>query len=303
VLVALLRGECDEAPLPAPKEEHVLEEILELEFPIAHLEPFRFAFQGLASRLLERLATRGLACEEMQLELRLEGGQRTQHSLNIAAPSSNPKAFVRAAVHALEQEAPGAAIEHLRVCAEGVSSEHDQLDFFRVAGPAPRQLHSMVAELEGLCGPGRVGHAVLLNDYRPDAYTLRPVHARKPLGKPSGNVKKVERVPGKASKTAANASHILQLQERLPSLALRMLRPPLSARVGLRAGRPYALRSAIANGELLFVSGPWRTTGMWWHVEERFAFDHFDVQVSDGTLLRLRHDTLHGRWEIDALYD
>jgi hypothetical protein len=51
------------------------------------------------------------------------------------------------------------------------------------------------------------------------------------------------------------------------------------------------------------AAGPWRTTGAWWSEEERFAFDHFDVWTSDGTVCRLRLDRVERRWEIDAVYD
>ena len=37
--------------------------------------------------------------------------------------------------------------------------------------------------------------------------------------------------------------------------------------------------------------------------EERFAFDCYDVQTSDGGVARLRFDHLRGCWQVDALYD
>ena len=59
----------------------------------------------------------------------------------------------------------------------------------------------------------------------------------------------------------------------------------------------------LANGEVTRCAGPWRTTGGWWSREERFAFDHFDVQTSDGLVVRLRRDLITGCWQIDAVYD
>ena len=82
-----------------------------------------------------------------------------------------------------------------------------------------------------------------------------------------------------------------------------MLRPPIPARVRLRGEIPQWVGSPVATGSLRFVAGPWQTTGMWWSKQERFAFDHFDVQVSDGVVARLRHDRLRDRWEFDAIYD
>jgi len=87
------------------------------------------------------------------------------------------------------------------------------------------------------------------------------------------------------------------------ALALRALRPPVTAAVRVEKGRPEAVRSAVANGQVMRFSGPWRTTGGWWTPEERFAYDCFDVQTSDGTVSRLRFDRVQRIWQIDAVYD
>jgi protein ImuB len=86
-------------------------------------------------------------------------------------------------------------------------------------------------------------------------------------------------------------------------LAIRALRPPLDASVRVSQGLPEHVRSAIANGRVLQVAGPWRSTGSWWSREDHFAFDSFDVQTADGTVARLRFDHLRKRWQIDAVYD
>ena len=84
---------------------------------------------------------------------------------------------------------------------------------------------------------------------------------------------------------------------------MRALRPPVPADVSVVRGRPERVRSAIANGEVLCLAGPWRTTGGWWSREERFAYDSFDVQTGDGVVARLRFDYVRKAWHIDAVYD
>jgi hypothetical protein len=59
----------------------------------------------------------------------------------------------------------------------------------------------------------------------------------------------------------------------------------------------------VANGTVLGVAGPWRTTGGWWSKPTRYAYDSFDVLTSDGTVARLRFDHIGKRWEFDAVYD
>jgi protein ImuB len=83
---------------------------------------------------------------------------------------------------------------------------------------------------------------------------------------------------------------------------VRALRPPLAAAVRSARGAPSWLQSALANGEVVRCAGPWRTTGQWWS-DARYAFDHWDVQTSDGNVVRLRRDLLRERWEIDGVFD
>ena len=66
---------------------------------------------------------------------------------------------------------------------------------------------------------------------------------------------------------------------------------------------PEQVESAIARGRVVRAAGPWRITGAWWSPQERFAFDSFDIQTSDGCLTRLRFDHVQRTWQIDALYD
>ena len=84
---------------------------------------------------------------------------------------------------------------------------------------------------------------------------------------------------------------------------MRALRPPVAAEVRTQHGRPEWIRSAVANGRVVQIAGPWRTTGGWWSREQHFAYDYFDVQTSDGSVARLRFDHLAQRWQIDGVYD
>jgi len=279
-LVALARGEPVEAPLPVPVAAHCVEAI-DLDFAIERSEPLVFVLQGLLSRLLARLESRALACGELALHLELEGGGRDARRIGLAAPSTDLRVLVRLASQSLDAHPPRAAVVGARVEAAGAPTQRDQLDLFRPAGPAPTALGRTLAELEALCGAGRVGAPVVADDHRPGAFALRPF--RSPA-------------PGTARHAPVPA--------RAPALALRMLRPPVRAQVTPgRGGGPAQVRSAVANGHVLHSAGPWRTTGGWWSDEERFAYDSFDVQTSDGTLARLRYDHRARVWEIDAIYD
>ena len=88
-----------------------------------------------------------------------------------------------------------------------------------------------------------------------------------------------------------------------PTEPLETRAAPVRASVTLSLGVPTSIRSAVANGRVIQLAGPWRTTGGWWSKEAHFAYDCFDVQTQDGTLSRLRFDYLRHRWQIDAIYD
>jgi protein ImuB len=203
----------------------------------------------------------------------------------VAAPTLDVRVLLRLVALSLEARPPAAEVEGVAVACEGRALRGDQLDFFRPAGPPPALLSRTLAELEALCGPGRVGAPVVVDSPRPDAFALAP------FAPPPAHA--AEGAPAARESAPPYAHH----------LTVRALRPALPAQVELRGGRLAALRSAVARGRVVHSAGPWRTSGNWWSPEERFAFDHYDVVTSDGTAARLRHDPLRDRWEVDAIYD
>ena len=278
-LLALAHGEPDALPIVAPREGR-LEEALDLEWAVDRLEPLAFVLRGLLARLLVRLAARRLACGELDLVLGLAGGGRDARRIGVAAPSLDPRGLLGLVRLSLEARPPAAPVEHVALATEGRPLRPGQLDLFRATGLAPDALGRLLAELAALCGEDRVGTPAVADDWRPGAFSLRPFEAPAAM---------------EAAAPATTGGPAV--------LALRALRPPLSAEVRSLHGRPERLRSAVANGHVLQAAGPWRTSGAWWSREERFAYDHYDVQTSDGSVVRLRHDLLRDAWEVDAIYD
>ncbi len=281
-LVRTLRGEGREPALRAPAVRR-LEEAIDCEAPLDRVEACLFVFRGLISRLLERLILRGFACPSLSIVMRLEGGGHEHRELSLAAPTTDLRVLLRRIRVALESAPPSAAIEHLSVATQGVNPRRDQLDLFRPASPAPAAIDALLAELESLCGEGRVGCPAAANDHRPGRFEITPFAMRDADGRDP-------------------AQRGTREQEWLP-LSIRTMRPPLPARVRLRSGLPCAVESALGSSEIVRCAGPWRTTGSWWSRRERFAFDHFDVATDAGLLLRLRYDHLGRCWQIDGVYD
>jgi protein ImuB len=275
-LLALARGQ-DRAPPPPVPPAQRLEEATDLEASLERLEPLGFVLRGLLDRLAERLACRGLAFGDLELDLRLEGGGLDARRVGIAAPTLDLRVVLRLALLGLEAAPPTAAVEAVSVATRGCAIRGDQLDFFRPAGPTPAVLARTLAELTALVGPSRVGAPAVADDHHPGAVRVEPFRVPKPHAKTEPALR--------------------------PTLAVRALRPPLAARVRVAGGRPAWLESALANGRIERSAGPWRSSGRWWSPEERFAFDHYDVATGDGWVVRLRLDLLRQRWEIDGVYD
>jgi protein ImuB len=280
-LVEFAQGHETGAPLPVPSSARLLEAI-DLEFPIDRLEPLAFVIQGLLSRLLARLEARHLACGNLTLTLDREDGARDARRIGAAAPTLDLRVLMRLVCHALESHPPQATVEGVALETEGRPIQSDQLDLFRPAGPAPAVLSRTLAELEALCGGDRIGSPRVADHHHPDAFRMAPFQPGKP-----GIAYTPRQSPGPPA----------------GNLAIRALRPPLDASVRVCQGLPEHIRSAIANGRVIQVAGPWRTTGSWWSPEDHFAFDSFDVQTADGTVARLRFDHLRKNWQIDAVYD
>jgi len=281
-LLALARGEEVDTPLPAPADDR-LEEAIDLDYPIERQEALRFVLRGLLSRLTERLEIRHLACGPLDLHLSLADGGRDVRQIGVATSTRDVRVLLRLVALALETHPPHAAVETVALSTQGQPARRDQLDLFSPNGPDPNVLDRTLSELESLCGAGRVGAPEIVDDHRPDAFGIKPF----------------------APRVSARRAHSSKPpEEDAPrTLAVRALRHPVAAEIRVARGLPASIRSGVASGEILQVSGPWRTTGRWWSETERYAMDHFDVQVSDGAVLRLCFDWLERSWRVDGIYD
>jgi protein ImuB len=244
------------------------------------------------SRLTERLTLRGLASGPIDLSLSLSEGARDHRRVGVAAPTRDHRVLLRLVVQALEAQPPEAPIEGIVLSTQGTSPRRDQLDLFLMPGPDPAETDRTLAELESLCGPGHVGSPAVVDDNHPCAFELKPF---------SGNGTPTKRKLRQSDTLGQETTRDVNFAGT--PLVVRALRPPVHAEVQMHQGQPCNIRSAVACGRLVNVAGPWRTTGRWWSSEERFALDHFDVQVSDGTILRLCFDWVGRIWQVDAIYD
>jgi protein ImuB len=271
-LRALARGEVERKLLPIP-EPLSFEDALELEYPVELLEPLAFLLARLLTGLTTRLATRGLATDELRLRLKREPTGAHERVLRLPVPSLNHKAFLKLLQLDLAENPPAAPVLYIRLEMNPVKPQAAQNGLFLPAAPEPVKLELTLARIKAIVGADRVGSPELIDTHRPDTFRMVPVgQARLAHNKPP----------------------------TLSYCALRYFRPPRVARVSLDSGKPDYVSAEGVRGKVVELAGPWRTSGDWWTTDP-WQRDEWDVALSDGALYRLSCGP--NGWFVEGSYD
>lgn len=276
-LQMLARGRSRRSLVPweLPRE---FEERIELEHPVALLEPLLFLVAQLIRQLCARLAERALAAGELELTLELEDGGRHVRRHRLPVPMLSTRSFLKLFQLDLDAHPPRGPVSALRLRAVPAPPRSVQQGLFVPREPEPEKLELTLARLGGLVGEGHVGAPEPLDTHRPDAFRLRRFVAG------------VTRPP--AAREVASVT-----------LALRRFRPPRPARVEQEEeGRPRVVLAQGVRGRVIEISGPWRISGDWW-TAEAYAREEYDVALSDGGLYRIYRDLARGGWFVAGSYD
>jgi protein ImuB len=332
----LARGE-DTGPLvPAPEEEP-FEASLELEWPIADLEPLSFVLTRLLDPLCQRLEHRDRGAAVLHLRLRLVTRDLHLRSLQLPAPMRDPKVLRTLLLLDLESHPAPAGIDAVTLSIDPTPGRIVQESLLTRALPAPELISTLVARLQALMGEGKCGSPVTVDSYRPGAFAMAPFVVEQ---KPEARSQKSEEVASSQYSVASRRkpearsqkpegdllnsgpSRPSPLASRPQSLApsLRRFRLPIPARVLMDGSHPISVRTdrlALAGGRVQAAAGPWRTSGEWWKTPAAPAGaqpaspprragwnrDEWDVALSDGGLYRIFEDRDTGRWFVGAVVD
>ncbi len=259
-------------------------ETLELEYPLAELEPLSFILSRLLGDLCAKLETHGMAAQELRLSLRHELGASHERLLRLPFPMRDTKALLRLMQMDLEAHPPKAAVVEVTLEIRPAPPRVLQGGLFLPAAPEPQKLEITLARIARLIGAGNVGSPEILDTHRPDAFRMTRFQ-----------------LPAPDASRDAGAT-----REVAPRLALRRFRPPLVARVRVTDARPVHVMAgggfhrSIA-GAVTSSAGPWRTTGDWWRADA-WARDEWDVGVGAG-LYRIYLDHATRQWSVEGCYD
>jgi protein ImuB len=276
----LARGLDDEAFVPQLPAD-ALEEAIELDYPVAELEPFSFLLRGLVDRALGRLRERSLACAGLTLRLALDTRGVDVRMVPIAAPTNDAATLLQLARLDLARRPPAAPIVGVRLLALPARARATQLDILRPAGPAPDRLAATIARLAALVGPDNVGAPAAEETWREEAIAVTPFEVR-----PDARGEPPRDAPGGD-----------------PRLTIRRRRPPEEIEMLLDREGPTAFRGRDTTARVLIAAGPYRLSGEWWREGEGFQGEYWDMHASDGAVYRVHQDRRDGRWYLDGYYD
>ena len=304
-LHATARG-IDPRPLEPCLPPPTFTEGMDLEWPLASLEPFLFVAHAALERLVRRLEAQALACTRLEVAIKLDPDGHDARSIALPAPTRDVKTLLTLVRLELEARPPGASVAGFSFTAHPDAPRRAQLTLFGPAALSPDRLATTIARLAALLGADRVGSPRAVDGHRPERLTLTGY-----APPPPPHVRAAPR-------------------EGRGLLAVRVLRPPVALEVltssgavgaglgparacdivtdaGGPEGRPYALKSAPdaaprIDGSVRVAAGPWSLEDGWWS-DAPADRDYWDVELSDGGLYRIYRDRADGAWFADGVYD
>jgi protein ImuB len=263
-----------------PPEEYAAR--MDLEQPVALLEPLLFCISSLLNDLVHNLKRQALAARRMTLTLTLTRGEPHVRTLDFPLPVQEPRVLLKQAQLDLEAHPPAASVRVLELRLDPAAPRTLQGGLFRPATPEPDKLHVTIARIAALVGAEHAGTPERLDTYRPDAYRLRP-----------------DALVAEAGSNAEPAAPSPGIPLRL---SCRLFRPALAATVRLNKERPAWVMAASIRGAVREAAGPWRTSGEWW-TQTHWARDEWDIGLDNGVLYRIYRELDSSRWFLDAMYD
>jgi protein ImuB len=256
-------------------------------------------------------------------------------TLHLPVPMLDPKTLLKLLQLDLTAHPPGAPILKIHLSAEPARPRRAQAGLFQPPAPEAEKLELTLARIAGMVGPSNVGTAEIRDTHAPDGFCMQRFVVPQINLKHSRTKKDQEDRDPSTTPDRASAA---------PITALRIFRPPLEAAVTLREGLPayiFCSRRKEVAGEILWMAGPWRSSGDWWE-QDGWSRDEWDIAIplpvtktllaigsgrllfskkqppfagsslfADGTspttatlaLYRLVHDLLNGRWYVEGTYD
>jgi protein ImuB len=274
-LLKLARGE-KTRPLRVERAATSYEAQVELDHPIALLEPLLFPAARLLNELCDRLRRQAMATSEIQFMLELENRSTQTRILQLPFATHDARALLKLLQLDLEAHPVQGAVTILRVKLKPVEARVVQHGLYTPPAPEPEKLELTLGKIRGLVGKDNAGWPALIDTHRPDAWRMR---------------------------TSSPGLQTLVYEKRAEPvvlLAFRYFRPVQSAAVELKDGAPVRVTATGLRGRVIDAAGPWHGSGDWWSHQRWDRWD-WDVRLEEGGLYRLF--ATEGHWFLEGVYD
>jgi protein ImuB len=307
---------------PAP----VFNNLIELDYPLAELEPLSFIFARLLNQLCASLLAYALATNELRVRLKLEDGSTHERTLSLPVPLRDYKIFLKLLLLDTEAHPPSQAVVAVAIACEPVKPRMLQSGLFIPQAPEPAKLELTLARLGKLVGSKNVGSPEVIDTHRPDTFQLKKfvVSGEKKTRRPGDAVRGRRFIPvSPHPPVTPSPHHRVSASPRLPGpasphLGFRMFRPPLRAMVDASRGYPQQISAWGPNrsvyGKVVRLAGPWRRTGDWWR-DDSWGRDEWDIAIEQSgsavservtvahVLYRIYRELRSGVWFVEGSYD
>ncbi|MEX1244996.1 MAG: DNA polymerase Y family protein [Thermoanaerobaculia bacterium] len=276
---------------PRPLEPYLpppsFSEGMDLEWPLASLEPFLFVANAALERLVLRLEARALACTRLEVTLKLDPDGHDARAIALPAPTREVKTLLTLVRLELEARPPGSPVAGFTFAAHPDQPRRAQLSLFGPAALSPDRLATTIARLAALLGDDRVGSPRSVDGHRPERYASA---GYAPAPPPSMRL------------APRGGRGLLAVRVLRPAVALEVITSPAE-----NHSRPHTVRSPpdaapLIAGQVRVASGPWSLEEGWWS-DAPADRDYWDVELSDGGLYRIYRERRDGAWFSDGVYD
>jgi protein ImuB len=291
------------------RSEALPEATLALEPPAESLEPLLFVLRHLLARVCDDLAGIGRAAARIEIEMTLEGGERSVAPVSPARPTRREGLLhdlCRAALERAGEEGgrlPAPVAELVIRVTRSAAPDARQGDLFVTEWRDPMAAAAALSRLRARLGEGGVVWPAPRADRRPETRNAwRPVEMQ--------IVSVGDRViRERGQERSADRPDAPDVGDRNGDLAgipgvLRLLPEPTPVGVKTENGRPVELRDAVKTRNVAAAEGPERLSGDWW--KDPYRREYFRVCTVDGELLWLYREIrrtgdlrwwLHGWWD------
>jgi protein ImuB len=285
------------------------EATLALEPPAESLEPLLFVLRHLLARVCDDLAGIGRAAARIEIEMTLDGGERSTALVSPARPTRREGLLhdlCRAALERAGEEGrqlPAPVVELAIRVTRSAAPDARQGDLFVTEWRDPMAAAAALSRLRARLGEDGVVWPAPRADRRPETRNAwRPVEMqvvsvgdRVIRERDQGRSVEAPVAPGAGDHTGDLAG--------IPGV-LRLLPEPVPVEMKTENGRPVEFRDAGKTRNVAAAEGPERLSGDWW--KDPYRREYFRVCTADGELLWLYREVrrtgdlrwwLHGWWD------